>query len=166
MSSENTHQNKQLLHDFYSAFARGDADTMAASYHDDAEFSDAVFRGLDAPGVRAMWRMLNEQGSDLRVEFSNITANDTSGSAHWDAYYTFSPTGKKVHNSIDATFEFRDGLIYRHVDSFSFWRWSKQSLGVAGLLLGWTPILPAIVRSQAAKQLATWREKQGSRPTP
>jgi|SRR5690554_3857136 len=160
MSVEKRQANEQLLHDFYEAFARGDADTMAASYHDEANFSDAVFRGLDAPQVRAMWRMLNAQATDLRLEFSGISADSREGRAHWDAYYTFSATGRHVHNSIDARFEFRDGLILRHVDTFSFWRWSKQALGLAGLAMGWTPLLRGVVRKQAMKGLAAWRKKE------
>jgi hypothetical protein len=77
--------------------------------------------------------------------------------AHWDAHYTFSATGRAVHNAIDAQFTLRDGLIVRHVDRFDFWRWSRQALGVPGWLLGWTPLLKAKVRAQAAKGLAAFR---------
>lgn len=160
MSTAKCLENETLLRNFYEAFARGDAPVMAASYHDEATFSDAVFRNLDASQVRAMWRMLNAQGKDLRVEFSQLKADAERGSVHWEAYYTFSPTGKKVHNSIDARFEFRDGLIFKHVDTFSFWRWSKQALGLPGLALGWNPLLRSIVRQQAAKGLAQWQAKE------
>ena len=161
--SEDIHENEQLLRRFYDAFARGDADTMAASYHDEASFSDQVFPDLNASQVRSMWRMLSAQASDLRAESSAIRADAARGSAHWDAYYTFSPTRKKVHNAIDATFEFRDGLIYRHIDSFGFWRWSKQALGLTGALMGWNPVLRTVVRQQAARQLAAWRKKERRR---
>ena len=39
-----------------------------------------------------------------------------TGRAHWEADYTFSSTGRKVHNVIDATFEFEGGLIRAHRD--------------------------------------------------
>ncbi|MCS5593468.1 MAG: hypothetical protein NZ730_02720 [Porticoccaceae bacterium] len=29
-----------------------------------------------------------------------------------------------AYNAIDATFEFKDGRIFRHNDQFKFWRWS------------------------------------------
>ena len=32
-----------------------------------------------------------------------------------------------VNNDISATLEFKDGKIFRHRDSFDFWRWSRQS---------------------------------------
>ncbi|AWV88907.1 nuclear transport factor 2 family protein [Bradymonas sediminis] len=162
MKSEESLNHESLLRNFYEAFARGDADAMAASYHDQASFSDPVFPGLDAPQVRAMWKMLTSQATDLKLEFSQITADEQGGSAHWDAYYTFSVSGNMVHNSIDATFEFRDGLIYRHVDTFGFWRWSKQALGVPGLLMGWSPMLRGVVRKQAAKSLAKWQAKEAA----
>ncbi len=152
------HPNEQLITDFYEAFARGDADTMAASYGDAARFSDPVFRDLDAGGVRAMWRMLTSNAADLRLEFSHVSADDRAGQAHWEAWYTFSATGRKVHNVIDARFEFGDGKIVRHTDVFDFWRWSRQALGPVGLVLGWTPLVQKRVRSQATSQLQKWRQ--------
>jgi ketosteroid isomerase-like protein len=154
------HPNEQLVTEFYEAFARRDGEAMAACYHDEATFSDPVFVGLDADGVGQMWRMLTVRGSDLRVEFRDVQATDERGSAHWEAWYTFSTTGKKVHNIIEASFEFRDGKIVRHVDDFDFWRWSRQALGVTGTLLGWTPVLRAAVRSGAGKELNKWRARQ------
>jgi ketosteroid isomerase-like protein len=151
------HPHAELIADFYEAFARHDGDAMAGCYHDEARFSDPVFPELDAQGVRAMWRMLTGDADDLRVEFSGIEADDESGHAHWEAWYTFSKTGRQVHNVIDATFDFRDGEIVRHIDDFDFWRWSRQALGLPGLLLGWTPLLQKKVQSTAAARLADWR---------
>ena len=79
----------------------------------------------------------------------------TERSAHWEATYRFSASGRMVHNSIEAEFEFdAAGLISSHRDRFDFWRWTRQALGLPGLLLGWTPMLRAKVRAQAAKGLA------------
>ena len=55
----------------------------------------------------------------------------------------------KVHNIIGATFEFKDGLIYRHHDKFDFWHWSKPALGLPGALLGWTSFLQNKVKKGA-----------------
>jgi ketosteroid isomerase-like protein len=155
------HPNAQLLTDFYSAFQRRDGDAMAACYHPDAEFSDAVFVGLRHGGVTSMWRMLCERGKDLRLEFRDIQADERTGRAHWEAYYTFSATGRKVHNIIDAEFEFRDGKILRHRDRFDFHRWSRQALGTSGLLLGWTPLLRNKVRSTARGSLEKFMQERG-----
>jgi hypothetical protein len=51
-------------------------------------------------------------------------------------------------------------LIASHDDYFSFYRWSRQALGVSGLLLGWTPLLKRKVRQQAAAGLAKFRAEQ------
>jgi hypothetical protein len=100
--------------------------------------------------------MLCARSKDFALEFRDVRADDRQGSAHWDARYTFSKTGRSVLNRIDATFEFRDGKIVRHVDRFDFWKWSSQALGPMGLFLGWTPIVRGAVRRQAAEQLAAW----------
>ncbi len=135
---------------FYTAFAQRDWSMMGACYHDKATFSDPVFPHLDAVEARAMWKMLVINGKDLRVTHVVLGENAHGGTAQWDAWYTFSRTGRPVHNRITATFTFRDGLILTHRDHFDFWRWSRQALGTSGLLLGWTPLVKNKVRGIAA----------------
>jgi hypothetical protein len=75
-------------------------------------------------------------------------------SAHWDAHYLFSATGRLVLNRIDARFEFDDqGRITRHHDRFDFHAWARQALGWRGWLLGGTPWLRRQVQARAASQL-------------
>lgn len=148
------HPNALLIHQFYEAFQRRDAAAMGACYHPNVEFSDPVFPALRGDEARAMWAMLCARGKDLRIAFSEVQANDASGSARWEASYTFGATERRVRNLIQAEFEFRDGRIVRHRDRFSFWGWARQALGLPGLLLGWTPWLHRRVQSQAAKSLA------------
>ena len=100
-----------------------------------------------------MWKMLCSRGEDLRVEFSNVSADADRGSADWQAWYTFKSTGRPVHNIIHANFRFADGLIVEHIDDFNFWRWSRQALGPAGWLLGWSALIRAKVRSEAVRAL-------------
>jgi ketosteroid isomerase-like protein len=145
--------NEQLIHNFYTSFKNKDYKGMQAYYADNAIFNDAVFKNLNAQQVKAMWEMLILKGKDLRVEFSNISANGKSVTAHWDAYYTFSATGKKVINKIDASFEIENGKIVRHADNFNFHTWSSQALGIKGFLLGWTSFLRKKVTAQAMKNL-------------
>jgi hypothetical protein len=100
-----------------------------------------------------MWQMLTKGPGDLRIELLEHDADDTRGSAHWRAHYTFTDTGRPVVNDIQATFRFKDGLIAEHRDEFSFPRWARQALGPVGLLLGWTPIVRSAVRRKAAARL-------------
>lgn len=78
-------------------------------------------------------------------------------SAHWQACYAYSGTGRLVCNRIAASFEFRDGLIARHVDRFSLWRWAAMALGGTGALLGWFPPTRNAIRARAAQGLAAYR---------
>jgi hypothetical protein len=141
-----------LIDRFYKAFKQRDAAGMAACYHVQARFRDPVFE-LQGERIGKMWKMLCSRGADLRVEFGNVSADATAGSADWQAWYTFSTTRRPVHNVIHARFRFADGLIVEHIDEFNFWRWSRQALGPAGLLLGWSPFIRAKVRSEAARAL-------------
>ena len=96
-----------------------------------------------------MWQMLCERGKDLRIVFSDIVADEHRGSANWEAWYTFSKSGRKVHNVIHAEFTFKDGKIFTHRDTFPFHRWAKQALGLPGLLLGWTGFFRKKVQATA-----------------
>jgi ketosteroid isomerase-like protein len=153
------HPHAALIERFYASFAKRDWAGMAACYHSDVHFSDEAF-DLHGADAGMMWRMLLTNGKDLTLEYSGIEADDRTGRAHWDARYTFSATGRKVLNRIDASFEFRDGLIVRHVDRFDFWTWSRQALGAPGLLLGWTPFLKNKVRATAAGNLKRYLANQ------
>ena len=149
--------NAELIDRFYTAFARRDHEAMAGCYTPDATFTDPVFQDLRGDEVRAMWRMLCERGADLELSHSAIETEGDRGSAHWVADYTFSGTGRAVHNEIDAGFRFEDGLIAEHRDSFDLWRWARQALGPVGVLLGWSPPVQAKIRSQARASLDEFR---------
>jgi ketosteroid isomerase-like protein len=142
---------------FYTAFAARDAERMAACYADDVAFSDPAFPDLRGEAARDMWRMLCTRGKDLRVEHQVIEATAGRVRVRWQAWYTFSGTGREVHNDIEAEMEVRDGRIVRHRDEFSFPRWARQALGAPGLLLGWTPFLQRKVQAQAALALEKFR---------
>jgi len=154
------HPNAALIRQFYAAFSKRDAEGMAACYAEDIQFGDAAFPDLRGANAGDMWRMLCESGKDLRVEASEIDADDTKGTARWVAHYTFSATGKKVVNDIRAQFTFRDGRIATHKDSFDFATWARQALGVPGLLLGWTGWMQRQVQARAAKGLASFQKKR------
>lgn len=154
------HPNAALIERFYKAFQAKDAEAMAACYAPDVRFSDAVFTDLHGPLAGDMWRMLCERGKDLTLEFSGVRADDAEGAAHWEARYTFSQTGNKVLNIIDARFKFRDGLIVEHVDSFDLYRWMSQALGFTGVALGWLPPVQNALRKKARKGLDDWRAKR------
>ncbi|MCC6129372.1 MAG: nuclear transport factor 2 family protein [Acidobacteria bacterium] len=154
------HPNEKLIHDFYDSLKSRDGVAMGRRYHDEGTFSDPVFQNLSAPQVRAMWKMLCERGTDLRVEATGISADDVSGRAHWEAWYTFSKTGQKVHNVIDATFEFKDGRIYRHVDSFDLTRWARMALGLKGKLFGWLPAVHTAIRQEALRGLGSYMRRE------
>jgi uncharacterized protein len=141
--------NAELIRRLYAAFGARDGGAMAALYAPDARFSDPVFGELRGEQPGAMWRMLTGRADDLKIELLEHEAEGDRGSARWVADYTFTQTGRPVRNDVRARFQFSDGLIAVHCDEFDFYRWSRQALGMPGLLLGWTPILRAATRRRA-----------------
>ena len=146
---QNMHPNAILIQRFYEGFQEKNYRQMGECYHDSATFQDPVFTLKNGKEARAMWHFLCTNGKDLKVIFSDVQADDHQGSAHWEATYTFSGTGRKVHNVIDAKFEFKDGKIIVHKDSFKFYKWTRMALGTTGTLLGWTPLVKNKVRGTA-----------------
>ncbi len=155
---ENT--NVQLINKFYTCFKNRDYKGMQDCYADTAVFSDEVFVNLNSKQVKAMWEMLVTGGKDTKLDFKNVTASGTRGDAEWTAYYTFSATGRKVVNNVKGNFIIENGKIIKHTDVFSFYKWSKQALGISGALLGWTPFLKKKVRKFAMSRLSDFQAKK------
>lgn len=129
---------KNVIDKFYNAFSNLDADIMVSCYHDNIVFEDPAFGILHGERAKNMWRMLceSQKNKNFQVAYSNVKASDFEGSASWEATYTFNKTGRKVHNVIEAHFEFKDGKIIKHTDKFNLYKWSKQALGLKGFVLG------------------------------
>ncbi len=147
--------NRSTLTRFYSALAHLDPDAMACCYAPDVHFQDEVFSLDGRDQVMAMWRMLCTSAqargrADWKLNYRVISVNAETGRMHWSAHYRFGKIQRPVHNRIRSTFHFNEaGQITRHHDQFDFWRWSRQALGLPGLLLGWSPLLRQQVRSKA-----------------
>lgn len=151
--------NEALITKFYTAFANADAQTMSECYHPKVHFIDPAFGLLKEEQVSDMWKMLiSRSKGNLKIEFSDIKADELSGSAHWVAAYNFSKTNRNVINKVAAEFTFQDGLIIKHVDHFDVWRWSKQAFGPAGYLLGWTGFFQKKIQEQALLSLKKYQE--------
>ena len=146
---------KELIDKFYTAFTNLDAETMASCYHPDIVFNDPAFRDLKGNRAGNMWRMLctSQKDKDMVVTYKDVVADDERGSAHWEALYVFSKTGRKVHNIIEAQFEFKDGLIIKHTDHFNLHRWAGQAMGLSGKLLGWTGFFQKKLNAQTDRLL-------------
>ena len=157
MSNE---QNIACIEQFYQAFAKGDAAGMISCYHDDVEFEDPAFGKLKGDQAKAMWQMLlNRAKGNLAIEYSEITADESTGQAKWIARYPFGPKKRSVVNRISASFVFQDGKIIKHTDVFDLWRWSQQALGLSGYLLGWAPFFAKKIQKTTNKQLADFMAK-------
>ena len=153
--------NENLIAKFYTAFANADAKTMSECYHPNVHFIDPAFSLLKENQVSKMWEMLIlKSKGNIKIEFSDIKADEFTGSARWVATYNFSKTNRKVVNKISAEFVFQDGLIIKHTDNFDVWKWSKQAFGIKGYLLGWTGFFQGKIQEQALSSLKKFQESK------
>lgn len=146
--------NENVIQKFYTCFQKKDWPGMQSCYHNEIIFSDPVFQNLTGPQAKAMWHMLTTASKDLAVTFQNARADEGVGACDWEAQYTFSRSGNRVHNVIHAEFQFRDGKIIRHTDTFNLTLWAGMALGLPGKLFGWTPFIQTKIRKTAASSLA------------
>ena len=154
-------QHEQIIEEFYSGFAAGNSDTMNSCYHPEIEFEDPVFGVLRGQDAKDMWEMLIKKSKgQLKITFTNVYAKANKGSANWVAEYEFSSTKRPVVNHIHAEFEFKDGLIFRHKDSFYLYKWSKQAFGIKRILLGWTSFFKSKIQETALKSLRIYQNKK------
>ena len=144
-----------IIETFYNSFKNLDAERMADCYHDQIEFYDPGFGTLRGDRARNMWRMLceSQKGKDFEISYSDIRVEADRATAHWEAFYTFSKTNRKVHNKIDAQFLFKDGKIIKHTDSFDLHNWATQALGFKGWLLGGTGFFRKKLQQQTNRLL-------------
>lgn len=143
-----------IIEKFYTSFQQMDAESMSSCYHKDVIFEDPAFGVLNGVKASNMWKMLCHNSKDLNINYSNIIILNDKATAHWEAKYTFSQTGKKVHNIINASFELKDGKIIKHTDQFDLHQWAKQALGFKGLILGGTNFFKNKLQSQTNKLLS------------
>jgi len=153
--------NRQIVDAFYSSLANRDGEAMAACYSDDVVFEDPAFGELRGTDAGDMWRMLCVSDTDLTLEHRILEASGDTVRTNWIATYTFTPTGNKVRNDIEATMTIRDGKIVEHRDRFDMWKWSSQALGLPGRLFGWSPPLQGKVRKTARANLAAYQRSHG-----
>ncbi len=146
---------QEIITQFYLAFQQQDAEKMISFYHDDIEFTDPAFGTIRGNDAKNMWRMLCENAQNFSLNYSHIT----NTSAHWEAKYNFSGTGKRVHNKIDASFVFKDGKIYKHTDVFNLHKWATQAFGIKGFLIGNTSFFKKKLQKQTHKLLAKYTKK-------
>ena len=158
--------NEELITRFYDAFHQLDYKTMQDCYHEEAVFFDPVFQDLNSTEVKMMWEMLCSQARDLKIQFAEVQADEEYGTCQWTASYTFTTTGRKVINRVKAHFKFRDGKIIEHTDDFNLWNWSRQALGLKGLLLGWSNFLQKKLNASADEKLLRFLNKKTATGTP
>ncbi len=146
--------NENTIHRFYTAFQQLDYSTMQSCYSDNAVFSDPVFGLLDIQETRAMWEMLCKNAKDFSLAYGNIRLIDEEyATCEWTAVYRFSQTGRRVVNKVKAHMRFSDGLIIEHSDAFAIYRWTRQALGLPGLIFGWSAWMNRKIQKRARKAL-------------
>jgi len=151
--------NEELIQNFYDAFARLDYEAMKDCYSANPIFNDPVFGVIQGNEVKAMWEMLCKNARDFKLQVEKIEVDEEYGTCNWTAMYTFSKTGNKVINYVKAHMRIENGKITEHTDEFDIYKWSRQALGVTGVLLGWSGYIKNKIRHEAKTNLYKFMKK-------
>jgi len=152
--------NEEIVHRFYSAFQKLDYATMQDCYDDEIIFLDPAFGSLESSEAKAMWEMLAKNAKNFSLVYTDIKAVDEEYiTGKWVATYTFSATGRRVVNRINAYLRIQNGKITEHTDYFNFWKWARQAFGLSGWLLGWSSFFQSQVRAKALENLRKFMNK-------
>ena len=152
--------NEKILTKFYTAFANGDVASMCECYDSDIQFQDPAFGLLKGSDVCTMWKMLLEKSNGtIKIEFSNIKADEYRGHVKWIATYPFSKTKRTVINNVRSEFQFKNGLIYRQIDYFDIWKWSKQAFRFTDYIFSWTGYFQRKIEKKALASLKKYKNE-------
>lgn len=149
-----TDETLKAANKFYSSFAGRDFQSMGEFYNDgdEAVFTDPIFQGLSGAETKAMWQMLLQSNTDLRLKFQIESAVEDQVVVAWVAEYTLGLTGRAIHNEATSTLNFVDGKIVRQQDEYDLCKWAKMGFGTAkGMLICNFP--NQTIRPEARKNL-------------
>ena len=150
--------NEKVVARFYTAFQKLDYKTMQDCYSETSSFTDTAFGTLYGSDVKDMWEMLCKNARNFSLTFTPpVSKDEQTVTCDWVAKYTFSKTRKNVENRIHATLKIRDGKIIEHIDNFNLWKWSRQALGMPGMILGWTDFMRQKINSNARQGLEKFK---------
>lgn len=152
---------REIATGFYSAFAKGDAETMISFYDDPIEFEDPAFGKLKGDEAKMMWEMLIERSQgNLKIDFEVIETTENTARINWEARYPISNTGRRIHNKISTNLTIENEKIIKHVDHFNLWKWAHQAIGWKGLVFGWTSSVQLKIRNLSRALLDSYTPKK------
>ena len=155
--------NEELIHDFYTAFQNLDYTSMQNCYSANPIFNDPVFGVLQGREVGCMWEMLCRNAKNFSLVFNSIEVDGEYNTCRWIARYTFSKTGRPVVNKVKAYIRIQNGKITEHTDEFDLYKWSRQALGLPGILLGWSGYIKNKIRYEARERLYKFMEQENKK---
>ena len=113
-----------------------------------------MFGELNGDSVKKMWEMLlSNKDAQFKLTFSDIHEKNNFVYAKWQASYYYGPHKRFVVNSVNAKFKFSENKIILHEDQFNLWKWSKQAIGLPGVILGWSNFFKSKLQTEANKKL-------------
>jgi hypothetical protein len=147
------HNNSLLIEKLFTSLDKHDHQSMADCYSSEARFKDIASDLYRRKNIHAMWHMICDGGSNIRVILKTFEADEQAGKAELIDEYTFSDTGNHVTNKITSHFKFEDGLIVEQHDICDAEEWARQALGgLKGFIAGKLGVLRRLMASKKLRE--------------
>jgi len=127
------------------------------------KWSDPILSFDDRSGTMGMWRWEAAQHPKFSYELGAVTGDTVQ--VTWHADYKLN--GNPIHNDVTATLTIDDeGKVVKHVDSYSWDKWSAQAFPSLHALSAWPFIQGAVKLGVAATlQFESWKTNLTPEPS-
>ena len=148
---------EDLINRFYIIVEEGSLNSINDIYTGSVVYFDPMFEMLENDKVLAMWHLLSEMRSNLKIEIGNI--NDEG-----DGYYTcrhtdtyiFSPNSKQIVMVSTGNFKIENGRITEHSEGFSLHKWATQAYGLWANVVGWNRWYQQNIKNEMRRKLLSY----------
>ena len=100
-----------------------------------------------------MWKMLLNNNQNFKITYKIERVSESQFIINWKAEYLFGKKKRRVINFVESNIKIKDSKIIEQIDSFNFYKWAKQSLGIVGLFLGKSKLFRKKISNSAYKKL-------------
>jgi len=147
-------QQRRVVGQLFERIAARDLRGMLALYHPTIIYTNPFYE-LQAGEVAMMWQMVWSYLPDLQIVCREQDIRNSA--AHWQASYTYPPTGRQIQHHLSAEIAFADGAIIRHTDRFNVHEWAHRAYGFVGRAIGGSGLFQRWIARRARARLSASR---------
>jgi ketosteroid isomerase-like protein len=150
---EQVRANWTLVEQHYKAIQAKDADAILAVYAADCRIDHPLIGRMSKDEFSKAVQAFIRQTPDYELEFQISHAGAQRVDAEWALTHVFHLTGRTIRLAGATTYFLSANRITRHIDQFDRRAWSRQAMGMTGLVLSFVPGWRSFVERELRRAL-------------